>query len=57
MNENTREFDVVAYQFLQAEGFCEKCGHESHTLDAYRNHRCVERRPEPVDAFDLPGAE
>jgi hypothetical protein len=57
MSSQTQKFDVVAYQFLQSEGYCQKCGHEAMTLDDYRKHRCTERQLEPVDAFDLPGVE
>lgn len=51
--------DPIAYEFLQCEGFCSVCGHESETLDEYKAHQAkghVEKH-DPEDAFDVPGSE
>lgn len=49
-----------AYEFLQCEGFCAVCGHESQTLEEYQDHTTRGHEPpkhEPVDPFDVPGNE
>jgi hypothetical protein len=51
--------DPVAYEFLQCEGFCGACGHESETLDEYKAHQANGHvaTHDPEDAFDVPGNE
>lgn len=50
----------AAYEFLQCEGYCGICGHESQTLDDYKAHKArghATLAHEPADAFDVPGNE
>jgi hypothetical protein len=51
--------DPAAYEFLQCEGFCGVCGHESETLEEYNEHQTKGHVTphDPVDAFDVPGNE
>jgi hypothetical protein len=50
----------IAYEFLQCEGFCGVCGHESETLNEYKSHMAFHASSEEhdsEDAFDVPGNE
>lgn len=52
--------DPIGYEFLQCEGYCSRCGHESMTRDEFADHRkrcSVESSRDPSDAFDVPGNE
>ena len=51
--------DPVAYEFLQCEGFCGACDHESETLEEYKAHQATGHAAahDPEDAFDVSGNE